>query len=278
MTIGIIQPDIVSNEIEKNLDNCEKLIKSLSGVRIFLLPEMFATGFPATREQAEQAETGNIQTWMKRVAQETNAVVAGTLAVKETVISPETLHAETLPAETPPTTQENEKIYNRLIWMRPSGEYFTYDKKHLFGAEKIVYQSGSNIVTINESGWNFRLNICYDLRFPIWCKNRRLYGDTLDYDIGIYLSSWPVPRINVWKALLPARAIENIAYTIGVNRTGKDTQGTRYNGQSIVSDVMGNVTLLDKNPQAYKIVLEKEVLDKWRRHITVAHDWDEFKM
>jgi predicted amidohydrolase len=259
LNIGVIQPDIISNEIDKNLQHCEGLMKSLAGTQglhVFILPEMFATGFPATVEQAEQeAATNQIHLWLKTMAQKLNAVVVGTFGVREN------------------------GFYNRLIWQRPNGEHFIYDKKHLFGAEKEIYQSGDKILTINEYGWNFRLNICYDVRFPVWCKNRLLYGDTFDYDVAIYPASWPAPRINVWKTLLPARAVENLAYTIGVNRTGRDINGTRYNGQSMVSDMLGSVMAhLDEKAQAIKVTLDKEALDKLRRHVTVAHDWDEFNI
>jgi predicted amidohydrolase len=245
-----------------------------SCVQIFLLPEMFATGFPATKEQAEPpllADGSNqyakIQLWMKRVARELNAVVAGSVAVRENEVAAET------------TTEANKAIYNRLIWMRPTGEYFTYDKKHLFGAEKEAYQQGNQIITIQEQGWNFRLNICYDLRFPVWCKNRRLYGNTLDYDVIIFPSSWPTPRINIWKTLLPARAAENLAYSIGINRSGKDINGTRYSGQSIVSDPQGNIIAqLDEKPQAITVTLNKERLERLRMHLTVAQDWDEYQL
>jgi predicted amidohydrolase len=274
MTTGIIQPNIISNEIEKNLLHCEELMRSLAdtnnGIQIFLLPEMFATGFPAIKEQAELPETGRIQTWMRQIASELNAVVVGTAAVKEPAVS------DTTPAAASPA---DEDIYNRLIWMRPTGEYFTYDKKHLFGAEKEIYKEGNRILTIQEQGWNFRINICYDLRFPVWCKNRRLYGDTLDYDVAIFPASWPVSRISVWKTLLPARAVENLAYSIGINRCGKDISGTRYNGQSIISDHQGNIiTQLDENPQAVAVTLERQHLDRLRAHITVAQDWDEFEL
>jgi predicted amidohydrolase len=292
MTIGIIQPNIVSDEIEINLQHCEELIKSLAdvantpcGVQIFLLPEMFATGFPATKEQAEpelltedsvntnMQHIGSalhkednrqavIQLWMKRVAREQNAVVAGSVAVKVAAAE-----------------SDREVIYNRLVWMRPTGEYFTYDKRHLFGAEKEIYQQGGQIVTVQEQGWNFRLNVCYDLRFPAWCKNRRLYGSTLDYDAVLFPASWPSPRISVWKTLIPARAVENLAYSIGINRSGKDINGTRYNGQSIASDPQGNVIAnLDEKPQATIVTLNKERLERLRQHITVAHDWDEYEL
>ncbi len=280
LNIGIIQPDIISNEIEKNLLACEGLMKSLAGeqntqgiqneqgIHIFMLPEMFATGFPATIEQAEQeAKTSQIHSWLKTMAQELNAVVVGTLGICESESQSEN------------QSEGVQSFYNRLIWQRPSGEHFTYDKKHLFGAEKELYQNGDKIVTINEYGWNFRLNICYDVRFPVWCKNRVLYGDTLDYDVAIYPASWPTPRINVWKTLLPARAVENLAYTIGVNRTGRDINGTRYNGQSMVSDMLGNIMAhLDEKAQAIKVTIDKEALNKLRRHVTVAHDWDQFEI
>ncbi|MDR2556933.1 MAG: hypothetical protein LBC49_04390 [Bacteroidales bacterium] len=326
MTIGIIQPNIISNDIEKNLQHCEGLMKSLpnaanmanmpdgsGSVQVFLLPEMFATGFPASREQAEPpllphgteppplSENDNgqakIQMWMKRMAQELNAVVAGTVAVKEVdaaAVAADTITAidttaavdvattiDTTAATTAASTNiaKEETIYNRLIWMRPTGEYFAYDKKHLFGAEKETYEQGTQIVTVQEQGWNFRLNVCYDLRFPIWCKNRRLYGDTLDYDIVIFPSSWPTSRINVWKTLLPARAVENLAYSIGINRSGKDINGTHYNGQSTVSDAQGNIiTQLDEKPQAITVTLDKRPLERLREHLTVSHDWDEYEL
>jgi predicted amidohydrolase len=272
LNIGVIQPDIISNEIDKNLQHCEGLMKSLAGtqnaqgINIFILPEMFATGFPATVEQAEQeAATNQIHLWLKTMAQKLNAVVVGTLGIRE--------------SESLNQSEKKHNFYNRLIWQRPSGEHFIYDKKHLFGAEKEIYQSGDKIVTINEYGWNFRLNICYDVRFPVWCKNRVLYGDTLDYDVAIYPASWPTPRINVWKTLLPARAVENLSYTIGVNRTGRDISGTRYNGQSMVSDMLGNIMVhLDEKAQAIKVTIDKEALNKLRRHVTVAHDWDQFEI
>ena len=132
--------------------------------------------------------------------------------------------------------EEDKKYFNRLVWAKPDGEILTYDKKHLFrmAGEHKVYTAGNSHLTVSVNGWKLRTFICYDLRFPIWCRNIQN-----QYDAAIYIANWPARRAAHWKLLLPARAVENQCYAIGVNRVGKDGNGIAHSGDSTIVDPTG---------------------------------------
>ena len=178
-----------------NVACMDKLISAhAQGTDLFVLPEMFSTGFCTSPEGiAESSDSATLQ-WMKQKAAEHNCAIAGSVSV-----------------------EENGKFYNRFYFVHPDGNVQWYNKKHLFtyGGEDKHYTAGQERVVVNFRGVRFLLEVCYDLRFPVWSRNRG------DYDAAIYVASWPSPRVEAWKALLRARAIENQCYVLGVNRVGR---------------------------------------------------------
>ena len=211
MRITILQRDIEWAEPEVNRRRADEAIDRNPDSDLYILPEMFSTGFCTHPEGvAESADSQTLQ-WMKSKAAQTNAAIAGSVTVKE-----------------------NEKYYNRFYFVKPDGSVVAYDKKHLFtyGGEHLHFTAGEERVVVEFRGVRFLLEVCYDLRFPVWSRNRG------DYDMIIYVASWPVPRIEAWSALLVARAIENQCYVAGVNRVGVDPT-CEYCGGSVIIDPYG---------------------------------------
>ncbi|MCU0468623.1 MAG: amidohydrolase [Arcicella sp.] len=220
LSVTLIQTDLFWENPTANLANLEEKIAQISEpTDLIILPEMFNTGF--TMNVKAVAEPMNLTTfkWMKQQAKKTNAVVTGSYIVKE----------------------ENH-YYNRLIWMRPDGTYETYDKRHLFrmGGEHESFSGGNKQLIVELKGWWICPLICYDLRFPIWSRQRATESSTLAYDLLIYVANWPAVRSKVWDTLLQARAIENLSYCIGVNRIGEDGMGLNYSGNTAIIDFKGN--------------------------------------
>ena len=179
---------------------------------LVILPEMFSTGF--TMDSLNRAETMNDQTvgWMLEKANAIDAAICGSLIISE-----------------------NTKVYNRLIWASPHGELFFYDKRHLFrmANEHRFFSPGTDRLIVEHCGWRIAPSICYDLRFPVWLRNRD------DYDLTIFVANWPSKRQIAWSTLLRARAIENVSYSCGVNVTGVDGAGVEYAGGSSIFDPVG---------------------------------------
>ncbi|RYG52482.1 MAG: nitrilase family protein, partial [Chitinophagaceae bacterium] len=183
-------------------------------------PEMFNTGF--SMKPAEYAETmdGETVQWMKKVSSRRKIILTGSVMIKE-----------------------NDKFYNRLIWMLPNGEYGCYDKRHLFAyaGEDAHYTSGSKRLIASVKGWTLNLLVCYDLRFPVWSRQAgdAEDGSSAEYDVLVYVANWPDKRVHAWRTLLQARAIENQCYVVGVNRSGDDGNDIHYPGSSMIIDPMG---------------------------------------
>lgn len=210
MKIAVIQPDIVWGNPEANAVRMEELVASAGPADLYVLPEMWSTGFTMSPEtHAEKAPYASLE-WMKKTAARTGAAVAGSIAV------------------------DDNGFKNRFFFVKPDGQTVSYDKKHLFtySGEDKHYDAGDERVVVEWKGIRFRLVVCYDLRFPVWCRNR------CDYDALLCVASWPDKRSFVWKNLLVARAIENQAYVIGVNRVGSDPTCT-YSGDSVIIDAYG---------------------------------------
>lgn len=173
--------------------------------------------------------------------------------------------------------KEQNKFYNRLFWAEPNGELDFYDKRHLFriASEHQVYTAGSKRMIKQIKEWRICPLICYDLRFPVWSRNVNL-----EYDILIYIANWPNPRLNAWDVLLQARAIENLAFCVGVNRAGKDEKGNEYDGNSAVYDFKGQCLLkFEPCEDATKIIsLDKNKLDEFREKFAVYLDADSFSL
>jgi predicted amidohydrolase len=175
--------------------------------------------------------------------------------------------------------KENGKFFNRLYWMRPDGTYETYDKRHLFrfGNEHEHFSAGNKILITEIKGWKFRPLICYDLRFPVWCRNSYLNGN-FEYDCLLITANWPERRSHPWKALLMARAIENMSYCIGLNRVGVDGRGNDYSGDSQVIDPTGKIagSCETHREQMITIKLSSENLLNYRKSFNTGQDWDKY--
>lgn len=211
MRITILQRDIEWCNSEVNLRRASEAIDRNPGSDLYVLPEMFSTGFCTVPNGVAEGENGLSLRWMQRKAAEVDAAIAGSVAV-----------------------EVEGRFYNRFYFVKPDGEVTYYDKKHLFtyGGEHLRFTAGEERRVVEFRGVRILLEVCYDLRFPIWARNRG------DYDMILYVASWPTPRISAWSALLVARAIENQCYVAGVNRVGEDPS-CKYNGASVVIDPYG---------------------------------------
>ena len=209
-----IQADLVWEDPTENIANFSTIISHLEDdVDLIVLPEMFTTGFTMAPSAIAETMDGTTISWMKEMAAQKNAAITGSLVINE-----------------------NDNYYNRLVFVHPSGELETYDKRHSFtlAGEHKAYTAGNNRLIVHYKGWKICPLICYDLRFPVWSRN------TANYDVLLYMANWPVKRINAWDILLKARAIENMSYTIGVNRVGTDANSYEYSGHSAIIDYLGN--------------------------------------
>ncbi|MDD3876858.1 MAG: amidohydrolase [Bacteroidales bacterium] len=259
LKINIIQSDIYWNNPSKNLKKFGNLIdKAEAETNIIVLPEMFTTGFNLQPQGDYSSLASSSLEWMQEKAAKKQAVLCGSILV-----------------------EENEHFYNRLFWVEPSGQYETYDKKHLFSyaGEHKVFTAGNFRKIVHYEGFNFLLIICYDLRFPVWCRNRFSNG-TYAYDAIVCVANWPEVRSQAWKTLLQARAIENQAYVIGVNRVGKDINNMIHSGDSMVIDPKGEIlTQFSSHEEGQKYSsINKEHLLNFRSHFMAAADWDNFEI
>ncbi|MFC4723126.1 amidohydrolase [Geojedonia litorea] len=254
LKVAIIQSELVWENPKQNRKNFKEKIQSIAGsIDIVVLPEMFTTGFTMNASEHAEAMDGKTVLWMQQLASEKNAVIAGSLIIKE-----------------------QNKYYNRLCFVQPDGVIHTYDKRHTFtlAGEHNVYEGGSKKVIIDYKGWKICPLVCYDLRFPVWARN------TEDYDILIYVANWPKPRIMAWDTLLKARAIENMCYCIGVNRVGIDAMDHEYCGHTTIYDVLGNnISPIRPNKEHIEIVtLERNHINFYRNKLKFLADRDTFTL
>lgn len=260
LTITTIQTSLVWEDKAANLKQLEDKIFSVKEkMEVVVLPEMFSTGFSMQPELLAETMEGESVAWMKRVAAQKKIVLTGSLIIKE-----------------------DENYYNRLIWMLPNGELGYYDKRHLFAfaGEDEHYTAGGKRLIASVKGWKINLQVCYDLRFPVWARQTPANenGDGL-YDLLIYVANWPEKRSTAWKTLLHARAIENQCFVVGVNRVGTDGNGLPYSGDSLVISPLGE-TLYHKSADEdiHTITLEKQVLENVRQQFPFWKDADEFRL
>lgn len=253
LRVSLVQTDLVWEDPAANCAHLEEKVAALAGLTdVIVLPEMFATGFSMSPAGAEIGRGPALQ-WMQIQANRLGALIIGSLKVK----------------------QQN-TFFNRLYAVHPDGTYHAYDKRHLFrmGAEHKFYQSGDKQVIVFYKGWNLALFICYDLRFPVWSRN---VGMT--YDAAIYVANWPAPRANAWRTLLQARAIENLAYVVGVNRVGTDANNLSYAGDSLIVDFKGGLQLdLQAEDQILTSELSREDLADFRSKFPAYLDADSFSL
>lgn len=258
LSIAIVQTTLHWESPEANLAMLEEKLWDLEKpVDIVVLPEMFNSGF--TMNAAKVAEPMGLTTfrWMTQQAKQVKAAVVGSFVINE-----------------------QGKYYNRLVWMFPDGTYKTYDKRHLFrmAKEDHTYTGGKEKLIVAWKGWRICPMICYDLRFPVWSRNTYdVNKEELAYDCLLYVANWPQARINSWTCLLQARAMENLCYTIGVNRIGEDGMGIAYNGQSAVYGPKGESLLLaEDSEQIVLATLSKSELAGFRQKFPAYLDADNF--
>jgi predicted amidohydrolase len=261
MNVTLIQTNLFWEDREKNLAHFEKLISSIpTSTDLIILPEMFSTGFTMNPEKNAEEHLGKGFEFMKKMAAQKNAVVTGSISVKE-----------------------KDHYYNRLYWVDSKGVYDYYDKRHLFrmAKEEQHYRGGENKIIKEIKGWKICPLICYDLRFPIWSRNKfNRETETWDYDILIYVANWPEVRNYPWKQLLIARAIENQCYVIGVNRIGKDGNDFSHSGDSVVINPRGEIISHTKaNEESIETIsLDRSYLDEFRKIFPVGLDADDFEL
>jgi predicted amidohydrolase len=248
MRVTLLQRNIIWSDPESNVIRADEAIDKNPGSDLYILPEMFSTGFCTQPEGIAEDADSKTLAWMKTKAAQISAAIAGSVAVCE-----------------------NGKYYNRFFFVGPDGNVTKYDKKHLFtfGGEDKHFTAGSERVIVTYKGVRILLEICYDLRFPIWARNRK------DYDMIIYVASWPTPRVEAWKALLTARAIENQCYVAGVNRVGNDPTNV-YDGGSMIIDPYGKVIAAceDGIESVASAEIDIDALEAFRKKFPVLNDSD----
>ncbi len=256
LTITLIQTDLVWENIDANLIQLEQKINSISvRTELIVLPEMYSTGFTMNPEKMAETMEGKAVAWMKRLAATKKIILIGSLAIKE-----------------------GESYFNRLIWMLPNGQFSCYDKRHLFAfsGEDNHYMAGNQRLIAQAKGWKINLQICYDLRFPVWARQQSIEKKA-EYDLLIYVANWPEKRSHAWKSLLMARAIENQCYVVGVNRIGNDGNNIYHSGDSTVINPLGEILFAEKDKEAvFTITLKKEDLNSIRNQFPFLKDADDF--
>ena len=251
IAITIAQSPLIWREKEVNKAYFTTLISNLQNTDVVVLPEMFTTGFSMDSEDLAEPMEGETVAWMKKLAVTTNLVIAGSIIITE-----------------------KGNFYNRFLWVQPDGEIEFYDKRHLFrmADENEHFTAGEERKIVFYKGWRICLQVCYDLRFPVWSRNKD------DYDVLIYTANWPAVRALPWKILLQARAHENQCYVVGVNRVGTDGKGIEYSGDSAIISPIGEY--LVKGDSAKETVetasLSMHNLEAYRTKFPVALDADVF--
>lgn len=255
MKISFVQSDIYWENKKANFSKYESMLSGLRGkTDLVVLPEMFSTGF--TMRAGEMAEDmyGETMIWMRKISSEGDFGLIGSIIISDAG-----------------------KYYNRLVFMKPDTSCITYDKGHLFRMEKenMFFTKGSAPVIDSFRKLNISLQICYDLRFPVWSRNRNNA-----YDLLIYIANWPAARQHVWNTLLPARAIENQCYVLGVNRLGRDGNGIEYSGGSVLAGPRGNILASADGPGEEVIThrIDRDELEQFREKFPVWLDADNFNL
>lgn len=254
MKTALIQFDTIWEDKQTNLAYVQNEILSLpDNIDFIVLPEMFTTGFSMKPEMLAEKEQGNTLQTIQKLAVSKKAAITGSWIVKE-----------------------NNNYYNRLFFVFPNGSYKTYNKRHLFtlAGEEKTYTSGNEKLIISYKDWNICLLICYDLRFPVYS---RIVKE--NYDLLVYVASWPDRRIDAWDSLMKARAIENMSYVIGVNRCGTDPEGVWYSGHSQIINFLGDFVIEPFENQHTKTgMLQKESLQNARQKLAFLQDADDFEI
>ncbi|HEX2969254.1 MAG TPA: amidohydrolase [Bacteroidales bacterium] len=249
MKISILQINPVWEDKTANFINISRMMRDLyASTDLIILPEMFSTGFSMNTSLAEEYN-GTTFKWMREQAEHGKFAVCGSFIVRE-----------------------DNKYHNRFVFVSPEEVWF-YNKRHLFsmGNEDKFFTPGNSRLIFNYKGFRICPFICYDLRFPVWSRNRS------EYDLAIYSSSWPAARANVWSTLLKARAIENQCYVAGANRTGTDGNNILHNGKSQIIDAKGEIILsAGEKEEVFSAELSLAELNLFRKKFNTLKDSDDF--
>lgn len=253
MKIALIQAPLKWENPSANRNYFEKKINAINeAIDLIILPEMFSTGFTMNTAQVAETMKGETVSWLQSLAKAKKAAITGSIVI-----------------------EENNHFYNRLLFVFPSGEIQFYDKRHLFtlAGEDKIYTAGKNKLIVDYLGWKICPMVCYDLRFPVFSRNVE------DYDLLLYIASWPEKRVYAWDSLLKARAIENMSYTVGLNRIGVDENGHQYSGHSQVVDYLGEYLIAPQESEdVFIIELDKEKMISVREKMGFLNDRDAFQI
>jgi omega-amidase len=269
LSITTIQSGLAWENKEANLEMFGRKIRGINGKKeLVILPEMFSTGFSMNPALLAETMDGPTVNWMRSISAEQKIILTGSVIIGE-----------------------NGNYYNRLIWMLPNGSFGYYDKRHLFAyaGEDKFYTPGSKRLIASVKGWRVNLQICYDLRFPVWARQSDSSFDQVplppdqrknkgvEYDLLVYVANWPEKRINAWKTLLQARAIENQCYVVGVNRVGNDGNNIYHSGDSMVIDPLGEILYTKSHEEDISsTLLDKSKLEELRTKLPFLNDADDF--
>ncbi len=259
LKFSLIQSSLFWEDKEANLSMFSEKINSIDQpTEIIVLPEMFTTGFSMQPKRFAETMDGQTIDWMRRWSAEKKAIITGSIII-----------------------EEGGKYFNRLIWMLPNGQLGYYDKRHLFAyaGEDEKYSSGNKRLIASVKGWKINLQICYDLRFPVWARQQMNEEAEKEYDVLLYVANWPEKRNHAWKTLLCARAIENQCFSIGLNRVGEDGNKIAHSGNSMVVGPLGEVLYHQAQDEAiFNITLQKEEVNNTRAQFPFWKDADDFKI
>lgn len=257
LSFSLIQSKLHWEDKAANLAMFEEKIMAISEkTEIIVLPEMFSTGFSMQPKKLAETMEGETVQWMKKISTTKKAVLTGSVII-----------------------EENGHFYNRLLWVLPDGQLGYYDKRHrfAFAGEDAEYTAGNKRMIAQVKGWKINLQVCYDLRFPVWARQQTI--DSPEYDVLLYVANWPERRSQAWKTLLTARAIENQCFVVAVNRVGLDGNQISHSGDSMVIDPLGHILYhLEKEESVFTIVLDKDSLHAVREKFPFWKDADTFKI
>lgn len=260
LKVALIQGATRWHDAPANRDYYGKLVRQAAGSDLIVLPETFLSGFSNDTQASADSMDGEGVAWLRALAIEMDAVICGSLAIREGNV-----------------------VFNRLLWVRSDGNFAQYDKRHLFrmAGEHTRYGGGRERLIVELKGWRIMPQVCYDLRFPVWLRNRRLAsaGGGMEYDLALFVANWPAARRQPWRTLLRARAIENLSYVVGVNRVGVDGNEIPYAGDSAVIDAVGETLVeLGTQEQVVSVVLDPAPLLAHRQRFPAWMDADAFSL
>ncbi|NND14959.1 MAG: nitrilase family protein [Eudoraea sp.] len=252
LNVSLVQTSLAWEAPALNREHFDTILEKVDpDTQLVVLPEMFSTGFTMEPQNLTESQAKSTLLWMQEQAFQKGMAVVGSLV-----------------------WPENGKYFNRLFFVFPDGTYQHYNKRHTFtlAGEDKIYSAGQERLIVDYAGFKICPLICYDLRFPVWSRN------TLDYDVLIYVANWPEPRVDAWDSLLKARAIENMSYSIGVNRVGSDANGHTYVGHSAVYDLLGVAKAFSKEDEILFATIDKSHIEDVREKLKFLQDRDSFSL